>query len=63
MRIFRTPTLVSEHHTLLERCAEGPPIQPMTKEWNATLYHQVSAPQVSWGKKVLGRVFLRGDKP
>src|ERR1700756_1631653 len=34
----------------------------MTKEWNATLYHQISAPQVSWGKKVLSRVSLRGDE-
>lgn len=32
----------------------------MSKEWNATLYHQISAPQVSWGKKVLARVALRG---
>lgn len=34
----------------------------MTKEWNAALYHQISAPQVSWGKKVLSRVALRGDE-
>lgn len=34
----------------------------MTKEWNATLYHQISAPQVSWGKKVLSRVSLRGNE-
>jgi len=34
----------------------------MTKEWNAALYHQISAPQVSWGKKVLSRVSLRGDE-
>jgi trans-aconitate 2-methyltransferase len=34
----------------------------MSKEWNATLYHQISAPQVSWGKKVLARVALRGDE-
>ena len=34
----------------------------MSKEWNATLYHQISAPQVSWGKKVLARVRLRGDE-
>jgi trans-aconitate 2-methyltransferase len=34
----------------------------MSKEWNATLYHQISAPQVSWGKKVLSRVSLRGDE-
>jgi trans-aconitate 2-methyltransferase len=34
----------------------------MTKEWNATLYHQISAPQVSWGKKVLSRISLRGNE-
>jgi len=34
----------------------------MSKEWNATLYHQISAPQISWGKKVLSRVSLRGDE-
>ena len=34
----------------------------MSKEWDATLYHQISAPQVSWGKKVLARVSLRGDE-
>lgn len=34
----------------------------MSQEWNATLYHQISAPQVSWGKKVLSRVRLRGDE-
>ncbi len=34
----------------------------MSKEWNAALYHQISAPQVSWGKKVLARVALRGDE-
>jgi trans-aconitate methyltransferase len=34
----------------------------MSHEWNATLYHQISAPQVSWGKKVLSRVKLRGDE-
>jgi trans-aconitate methyltransferase len=34
----------------------------MSKEWNATLYHQISAPQVSWGKKVLTRVSLRGHE-
>src|SRR5579864_5742850 len=36
--------------------------RPMSKEWNATLYHQISAPQVSWGKKVLARVKLRGNE-
>lgn len=34
----------------------------MSKEWNAALYHQISAPQVSWGKKVLARTSLRGDE-
>jgi trans-aconitate 2-methyltransferase len=34
----------------------------MSKEWNATLYHRISAPQVSWGKKVLARVSFRGDE-
>ena len=33
-----------------------------SREWNADLYHQISAPQVSWGKKVLSRVSLRGDE-
>jgi trans-aconitate 2-methyltransferase len=33
-----------------------------SREWNAALYHQISAPQVSWGKKVLARVSLRGDE-
>jgi trans-aconitate 2-methyltransferase len=34
----------------------------MSHEWNAALYHQISGPQVSWGKKVLARVRLRGDE-
>jgi trans-aconitate methyltransferase len=34
----------------------------MSNEWNATVYHQISAPQVSWGKKVLSRISLRGDE-
>ncbi len=34
----------------------------MTKEWNATLYHQISSPQLSWGKKVLARVPLHGNE-
>jgi len=33
-----------------------------TREWNAADYHRVSGPQVSWGKKVLARVHLRGDE-
>jgi trans-aconitate 2-methyltransferase len=33
-----------------------------TREWNAADYHRVSTPQVSWGKKVLSRLHLRGDE-
>jgi len=33
-----------------------------SREWNADVYHQISGPQVSWGKKVLARVMLRGDE-
>jgi len=32
------------------------------REWNATAYHRLSGPQVSWGKKVLARVQLRGNE-
>jgi len=32
------------------------------REWNASDYHRLSGPQVSWGKKVLARVQLRGDE-
>jgi len=32
------------------------------REWNAAAYHQLSGPQVSWGKKVLARVRLRGNE-
>lgn len=32
------------------------------REWNSAVYHRVSAPQVSWGKKVLARLHLRGDE-
>ena len=35
---------------------------PQTREWNATDYHRISGPQVSWGKKVLARVRLHGDE-
>lgn len=33
-----------------------------SREWNASEYHRLSGPQVSWGKKVLGRLHLRGDE-
>ena len=31
-------------------------------EWNATSYHKVSAPQTSWGQKVLNRLHVAGDE-
>jgi trans-aconitate 2-methyltransferase len=32
------------------------------REWNSTVYHRLSGPQVSWGKKVFTRLQLRGDE-
>ena len=33
-----------------------------SREWNSDVYHRLSGPQVSWGKKVLARLRLRGDE-
>ncbi len=33
-----------------------------SREWNSSEYHRLSAPQVSWGKKVLARLQLRGEE-
>lgn len=33
-----------------------------SREWNSSVYHRLSGPQVSWGKKVLSRLKLRGDE-
>jgi trans-aconitate methyltransferase len=33
-----------------------------SREWDANAYDRISAPQFSWGKKVLDRVSLRGDE-
>jgi len=33
-----------------------------SREWNSAVYHRLSAPQVSWGKKVLSRLRLRGNE-
>ncbi|MBV8053400.1 MAG: methyltransferase domain-containing protein [Acidobacteriaceae bacterium] len=33
-----------------------------TQEWDAAAYHRVSSPQLSWGKKVLATLQLRGDE-
>jgi trans-aconitate 2-methyltransferase len=36
--------------------------QNQTREWNSSVYHRLSQPQVSWGKKVLSHLRLRGDE-
>jgi trans-aconitate 2-methyltransferase len=36
--------------------------QVKSREWNSAVYHRLSGPQVSWGKKVLARLQLRGDE-
>jgi trans-aconitate 2-methyltransferase len=36
--------------------------QSRFREWNSAVYHRLSGPQVSWGKKVLSRLHLRGDE-
>jgi trans-aconitate 2-methyltransferase len=36
--------------------------QAKSREWNSVVYHRLSGPQVSWGKKVLARLQLRGDE-
>jgi trans-aconitate 2-methyltransferase len=36
--------------------------QNQCREWNSAVYHRLSQPQVSWGKKVLSRLRLRGDE-
>jgi len=33
-----------------------------SREWNSSVYHRLSGPQVSWGKKVFSRPRLRGDE-
>jgi trans-aconitate 2-methyltransferase len=35
---------------------------PQTHEWDAAAYHRLSSPQLSWGKKVLSKLKLRGDE-
>jgi trans-aconitate 2-methyltransferase len=37
-------------------------LKSSSREWNSAAYHQLSGPQVSWGKKVLSRLRLRGDE-
>jgi trans-aconitate 2-methyltransferase len=38
------------------------PSPSQTREWNSSEYHRLSQPQVTWGKKVLARLQLRGDE-
>ena len=38
------------------------PSKSASREWNSAVYHRLSAPQVSWGKKVLSRLQLRGGE-
>src|SRR5713101_181339 len=33
-----------------------------SREWNSSVYHRLSQPQVSWGRRVLSRLRLRGDE-
>jgi trans-aconitate 2-methyltransferase len=35
---------------------------PRSREWDSGAYHRVSAPQFSWGKKVVERLSVRGDE-
>ena len=34
----------------------------MSREWDSSVYHRLSGPQVSWGRRVLSRLNLRGDE-
>ena len=33
-----------------------------SREWNSSVYHRLSGPQVGWGRRVLSRLKLRGDE-
>jgi trans-aconitate 2-methyltransferase len=52
------PSVSEEAGDLLIRAQS----QAMSREWNAAAYERLSGPQLSWGKKVLERVHLRGDE-
>jgi trans-aconitate methyltransferase len=41
---------------------EKNPTESVLREWKSAVYHRLSTPQVSWGKKVLSRLKLRGDE-
>jgi len=38
------------------------PELPKSREWNASEYHRLSAPQFQWGQRVLSGLVLRGDE-
>ena len=40
----------------------APPGGAASREWDAASYHRVSAPQYSWGERVLDGLDLRGDE-
>jgi trans-aconitate 2-methyltransferase len=40
----------------------GTRITRKSREWDSSAYDRISAPQFSWGKKVLDRVALHGDE-
>ncbi|HUE84474.1 MAG TPA: methyltransferase domain-containing protein [Vicinamibacterales bacterium] len=36
--------------------------QGAAREWDAASYHRVSGPQAAWGRRLLARLFVRGDE-
>jgi len=44
------------------RLLRSPPHAMSSSDWDGSTYHRVSAPQVTWGRRVLARLDLRGDE-
>jgi trans-aconitate 2-methyltransferase len=59
MRAAGTPEIYSDLSTRMQGFQQ---MTSSTREWNSSEYHRLSQPQVSWGKKVLSRLRLRGDE-
>jgi len=59
-------SLIASHTTRLPHSIYSvlrmSPAQSSSREWNSAVYHRLSGPQVSWGKRVLARLELRGDE-